>query len=77
MVGVLVGEDDADDIAEVEQRVGERSRVDDEALSGLVDGERGMVVLGDSHTLESTVGGPRQQAIDRPAAICSDAGLMA
>ena len=49
VVGVLMSQDDRDDIAEVDQRVGERSGVDDEGLSRLADGEGGMVMLGDSH----------------------------
>ena len=49
VVGVLMGQDDRDDVAEIDQGVGEGSRIDDQRLSRLVDGERGVVVLGDSH----------------------------
>ena len=42
---------------EVDQRVGERPGVDDQGLPGVVEGEGGVLVLGDSHA-------PSQAAAD-------------
>ena len=43
VVGVLVGEDDADDLAEVDEGSGVGPRIDDQGLARLVQSEGGML----------------------------------
>ncbi|GAA2015755.1 hypothetical protein GCM10009778_23390 [Microbacterium terricola] len=49
VVRMLMGERDRDDVAQIEEGVGERTGVDDEGLALVADGEGGVLVLRDSH----------------------------
>ncbi|GAA5027939.1 hypothetical protein GCM10025738_05580 [Microbacterium fluvii] len=49
VIGVLVGEHHGDEIAEIEQRIGEIPRIDHEGLPTFADREAGVFVFGHSH----------------------------